>query len=93
MAIPEKITREHILSAINEIRNMKEIPKSRKSKKYFLKYNNDLYPPKYVISIANRYALGYELDPNPKVFTTYMAQDYLISKGFKDIIVIVKSTK
>lgn len=73
---------KYILSAIEEIKNMKEISKSRKSKKYFLKYNNNIYPPKYAISIAKKYALGYELDPNPSVFNTYMAQDYLIEKGF-----------
>ena len=33
MAIPKQIKENHILSAIQEIRNMKEIPKSRKSKK------------------------------------------------------------
>ncbi len=92
MAIPKNITREHILSAIEEINKMIEIPKSRKSRKYFLKHNNALYPPKYVISIAYKYAVGEELDPNLRVFTTYLAQDYLRDKGFKEIIVVGKST-
>jgi hypothetical protein len=91
MAIPKQITENHILSAIQEIENMIEIPKSRKSKKYFLKYNNHLYPLKYVISIANRYALGYELNPDAKVFNTYMAQDYLIKKGFTEIVELKKN--
>ena len=32
--------------------------------KYDLKYNNKLYPPKLVISLANKYANGKELDHN-----------------------------
>lgn len=91
MAIPKEITRNHILSAIEEIRKMKEIPKSRKSYKYFLKHDNELFSPKYIISIANKYALGYELNPNPKIFNTYMAQDYLKDKGFTEIIVLNKN--
>lgn len=90
MAIPKQIKENHILSAIQEIKNMAEIPTSRRSKKYFLKYNNDLYPPKYVISIANKYALGYELNPDAKVFNTYMAQNYLKDKGFIDIVKLEK---
>ena len=90
MAIPKQIKENHILSAIEEIKNMVEIPKSRRSKKYFLKYNNDLYPPKYVISIANKYALGYELNPDAKVFNTNMAQNYLKDKGFIDIVKLEK---
>jgi hypothetical protein len=59
--IPEGIKREHILKAIEEIKNS-EIPAQRDSSKYDLEYDNKLYPPKYVISLANKYANGTELD-------------------------------
>ena len=59
--IPESIKREHILKALEEI-TRSEIPAQRSSEKFDLEYNNRLYPPKYVISIANKYANNYELD-------------------------------
>jgi 5-methylcytosine-specific restriction protein B len=59
--IPENITKEHILSAITEI-DKKGVPKGRHSSTYDLVYNGNSYPPKLVISIANRYANGEESD-------------------------------
>ncbi|WP_203418350.1 McrB family protein [Flavobacterium sharifuzzamanii] len=58
-----KITKEHILSAIKEI-DQNGIPTSRQSSTYDLIYENKFYPPKLIISIANRFATGTELDPN-----------------------------
>ena len=49
--------------AIEEI-DKKGVPEDRDPDKYFLLYNNFLYPPKYLISIANRYANKIELDPS-----------------------------
>ena len=60
--IPDNITREHILEAIDAI-DKAGVPKSREATKYGLKHNYKLYPPKYVISIANRFTNGIELDP------------------------------
>jgi 5-methylcytosine-specific restriction enzyme A len=60
--IPESITRENILKALDAI-DKAGVPKSREATKYGLNHNNKLYPPKYVISIANRFAHGIELDP------------------------------
>jgi hypothetical protein len=55
LLIPNNIKREHILKAIEAIQ-ISGIPAERISDKYDLKYNNKIYPPKYVISIANKYA-------------------------------------
>lgn len=55
--IPDNINRSHILSAIQEI-DREGVPKRRQSKKYQLELAGRLYPPKYVIALANRYANG-----------------------------------
>ncbi|MCL0103504.1 hypothetical protein M1O51_02650 [Dehalococcoidia bacterium] len=60
--IPKNIKLEHILKAIEEIKR-NGIPKGRNSRKFFLELNGDYYPPKYVISLANKYVNGKELDP------------------------------
>jgi len=59
--IPKNITRNNILNAIKEI-NKKDIPKGRTSRKFKLSYEGNVYPPKYIISLANRYANGKELE-------------------------------
>lgn len=61
--IPINITKEHIEKAIKEI-NRDGIRKGRQSSTYDMIYKGKSYPPKLVISIANRYANGVELDPN-----------------------------
>lgn len=59
--IPKNITREYILKAIEEI-DRNGIPKGRESKRFLLAYGGRFYPPKYVVSLANRYVNGKELD-------------------------------
>ncbi|HWL26205.1 MAG TPA: hypothetical protein VNR38_21070 [Ureibacillus sp.] len=59
----KNINRQHIISAIKEI-NVHGVPNSRKATKYLLEYNGRTYPPKYVISLANKYANGFELSPS-----------------------------
>ncbi|MBA7606231.1 hypothetical protein ES703_13379 [subsurface metagenome] len=61
--VPKNINKEHILQALAEI-DQAVIPPRREPTKYFLKYSNQFYPPKYVISIANKYANGEELPSN-----------------------------
>jgi hypothetical protein len=90
MSIPKNITRAHILKALLEIEKMPTIPARRNSKRYFLVHSQKRYPPKLVISIANKYANGEELDPNPSIFNTYQAQDYLRSQNFNDILDLKK---
>lgn len=55
--IPKNIEREHVIKAIEEIKR-NGIPTGRNSKKFLLKFNGQYYPPKYVISLANKYANG-----------------------------------
>ena len=52
--IADNISVEHILRALEEI-DQYGIPKERKATRYFLNYEGKLYPPKYVISLANKY--------------------------------------
>ena len=61
--IPINIKREHILKAIGEI-GIKGIPSGRKSKKFSLVFNGKQYPPKYTLTLANKYANGKELKPD-----------------------------
>ena len=60
--IPNNIIKEHLLSAINEINNYPEIRTGRQSSTYDLIYNKIAYPPKLVVSIANKFANGEVLD-------------------------------
>jgi len=58
--IPDNITREHLLNAIEEIKE-NGIPPGRQSSTYDLIYEGNAYPPKLVISFANKYANDIEL--------------------------------
>ncbi|MEX2752604.1 MAG: hypothetical protein Q6366_012080, partial [Candidatus Freyarchaeota archaeon] len=60
--IPRNINREHIIKAMGEIRKI-GVSEGRSSKKFLLEYEGEFYPPKYTISLANKYANGEELDP------------------------------
>mgnify|MGYP001773470770 CR=1 FL=1 len=59
--IPKNIKREHVIKAIEEIEKA-GIREGRTSKKFLLEHNGKYYPPKYIISLANKYANGIELD-------------------------------
>ena len=61
MAIPKNITEEHIIRAIEEI-DKNGVPKKREQRKFNLKYDGKDYPPKYTISVANKYANGKVLE-------------------------------
>lgn len=61
--IPKNIKREHIIKAIEEIESS-GIPAGRTSKKFLLKYNGKTYPPKYVLSLSNKYVNGNILNPD-----------------------------
>ena len=58
--IPRNITREHIIQALQEL-DATGVPAGRGSRRYALEYQGRQYPPKLVISIANRYANGAQL--------------------------------
>ena len=59
--IPRNITRGHVIKALEEI-DASAIPLCRESAKFALVLNGKHYPPKYVLSLANRFANGKELD-------------------------------
>jgi len=59
--IPRNITREHVLKALREI-DINGVPKGRDSRKFVLLCEGKAFPPKYVVSLANKYANGIELD-------------------------------
>jgi 5-methylcytosine-specific restriction protein B len=61
--IPENITKEHLLKAIEEI-DKEGIRKGRQSSTYDLIYKRKSYPPKLVLSLANKFPNGEELDHN-----------------------------
>ncbi|MBL6871366.1 MAG: AAA family ATPase [Flavobacteriales bacterium] len=61
--IPKNISKEHLEKAIDEVEK-NGIRKGRHSSTYNIINNGKQYPPKLIISIANRYANGVELDPN-----------------------------
>ena len=53
----QNITKEHIKDAIQEI-DENGIEKGAHSSTYDVVYNNKRYPPKLVVSLANKYANG-----------------------------------
>ena len=55
------IESEHVIEAINEIKRV-GVPDDAKSTGYDLIYEDERYPPKYVLSLACKYAKGSELD-------------------------------
>ena len=78
--IPENIQKEHILSAIKDI-DLEGIPTKRISTKWNLVFNGNSYPPKYVISLAGKHALGKEY--SDKLFSGGPeSNDFLTSRGF-----------
>lgn len=82
--IKENITEEYVLHAIQEIDiNGIKYP-LMKSRKFDLVFNNNKYPPKLVIAIANNFANGEELDW--RSFNTDQALKYLQNLSPKFII-------
>jgi hypothetical protein len=59
--IDKRIERQHIIDAINEIKSG-NIPNTRNSTKYDLIFEGRVYPPKYVLSVAGRFATGVVMD-------------------------------
>jgi hypothetical protein len=86
MPIPNNINRENIFQAMLKI-NREGIPPGRQPRQWAVQYEGKIYPCKLLISWANIYANGVELDSNPNNFQTYMAQDYLKNLGFNIIAI------
>ncbi|ANO48701.1 hypothetical protein B0A78_10955 [Flavobacterium columnare NBRC 100251 = ATCC 23463] len=86
MSILNNIKKVHILKAIERIDAEINFNPKRKIRVWALRHNHKLYPCKLVISYANTYINNTELDPNPTIFTTYMAIEHLKKEGFTDIL-------
>jgi|SaaInlStandDraft_6_1057023.scaffolds.fasta_scaffold22234_3 hypothetical protein len=79
--IPREIKREHVVQAIDEIKRG-DVPNARNSTKFDLVYSGMVFPPKYVLTIAGRYATGSELDLHD-FSGGEEANKYLSSLGFE----------
>ena len=78
--IPKNLTHQTILDAIKEA-DKDGIPSDRQSTKWDVIYENKKYPPKYLISLANRFLSGIEL--KAKEFSGGPeANEYLKNLGF-----------
>ena len=81
--IPKNIKREHIIKAIEGIKRY-GTPERRNSRKFLLEFDGKLYPPKYVVALANKYANGKELS-SEEFGGGRETNDFLINLGFKII--------
>lgn len=78
--IPLNITEADIHKAVQET-DLSSIPPRRFYTKYYLVVDGKKYPPKYILSLANKYANGQEL--NLDGFTTQQAVAYFNKLGFQ----------
>lgn len=85
--IPQNITKAHVLLAIEEVRQ-KGIPEQDHSKHYSVYFEEKLYPPKLLISCANRHANGVAL-PSKDFSSEEQSNNLLRSLGFQ---IVVQST-
>ena len=80
--IPKGFQHAHFLKAASEI-DKKGVPASRQSKRYDLLLNGIKYPPKYMISIANKFLSGKEFPSDD--FNAVETKDYFIRRGYRII--------
>ncbi|HMR20073.1 MAG TPA: DUF3578 domain-containing protein [Sphingobacterium sp.] len=78
--VTSNITEADIHKAIQKI-NLSAIPPRRFYTKYYLVINGEKFPPKYVLSVAHKYANGEELGED--VFTAQQAVAFLKKLGFQ----------
>jgi hypothetical protein len=81
MRIPSSIEHAHIRSALRQI-DTQSYPKRRESTTYNLHDSGKIYPPKYVLSLANKFANGSVLHGFKGGAQT---NNFLIARGFVDI--------
>ncbi len=55
--IPKNINYEAIVAAMKRI-DAEGVPTNRRSRKYYLEYNDEQYPPKYTVARANQMVNG-----------------------------------
>ena len=78
--IPKDISDSDIQLAAREI-DSHGVPKQRNSRKYLVQVGENLYPPKYIISLAVKHLRGQELDSLDFIATE--ARDYLAKRGYQ----------
>jgi hypothetical protein len=81
MPIPQNIQREHVFQAMLKIQ-WEGIPPRRGLREYAVNYENQLFPVKLIISWANIFANGEELDSDASNFNSLRAKKYLEDLGF-----------
>lgn len=81
MTIPDNITRAHIEKAIGDFNKIRKPDNNRISKKYKLVFKGREYHPKYIISLANRYANNKVLSPG-SFSGGIETNSYLEKRGF-----------
>lgn len=84
--VPENINHGHIIKALKRV-DSEGIPSGAHSSTYDVIYNGKAYPPKLVISWANQYANGVELDrkkfhggDNTAAFNLLQKEGFIIQK-------------
>jgi hypothetical protein len=78
--INKKVDRQNVLDALIFIDKF-GVPVNRRSTKYNLYQHSKSYPPKYVLSIATKFATGKELEPS-EFNGGNETNNFLISLGF-----------
>lgn len=86
--IPKEINKDHIIRALEEI-DFTGTPPEHESTRWVLRYEDKSYSPKYVISIAGKYALG-EVHSHIRFSGGTEANQFLETRGFT-ILPISKS--
>ena len=77
--IDKNIRDSDIQNAAAEI-DLNGVPKQRESRKYLVQVGKNLYPPKYIISLAVKYLKGQEMDSSDFIATE--ARNYLKKRGY-----------
>ena len=80
--IPKGLNEQHFGQAAAEI-DREGVPARRRSVHYDLVLNGKRYPPKYVISLARKYATGTE-HPADR-FDAVEAKKYFLDRGYEVI--------
>ena len=78
--IPRDLSNTHFGQAAAEI-DRNDVPPERKSVHYDLVLEGKRYPPKYLISVATRFATGREYPATS--FNAVEAKNYFLSRGFE----------
>lgn len=77
--IPREIEHGHVVQAVERI-DAEGVPTSRMSYHYDLVFGGKPYPPKYVISLASKFATGSEHPPGS--FNAVEAKNYFLARGY-----------